>query len=48
MIDSINSHSNNRMGENDRFEMNSTDSHTDSKTCENDRYETTILKDMDE
>ena len=36
MTDSINSHSNNRMSENDRSETNSIDSHTDNKVGEND------------
>ncbi|KAA0056603.1 uncharacterized protein E5676_scaffold205G00510 [Cucumis melo var. makuwa] len=48
MTDSINSHSTNRLSENDCFETNSTDSHTNSKAGENDRFETTILEDMGE
>ena len=48
MIDSINSHSNKRMSENDRSETNSTDSHTNSKASENDRFETVVLEDIGE
>ena len=48
MIDSINSHSNNRMSENDRSEMNSTnlDLRTDGKASENNEFETAVLEDM--
>ena len=46
MADSINTHSNNKMSENDRSETNSIDSHTDSKAGENDRSKTTLSKDM--
>ncbi|TYK29238.1 Beta-galactosidase [Cucumis melo var. makuwa] len=48
MTNSINSHSNNRMSENDRSKMNSTDSHTDSKAGENDRSETAVPQDIGE
>ncbi|KAA0025959.1 reverse transcriptase [Cucumis melo var. makuwa] len=44
MTDSINSHSNNRMSENDRSETYSTDSHTNSKVGENDRSEQLFWK----
>ena len=45
MTDSINSHNNNKMSENDRSKTNSTDSHIDSKGGENDGFETTIPED---
>ncbi|KAA0042115.1 Retrovirus-related Pol polyprotein from transposon TNT 1-94 [Cucumis melo var. makuwa] len=48
MIDSINSHSNKRMSENDRSETNSIDSHTNSKVGESDGFETAVLEDMGE
>ncbi|KAA0041918.1 reverse transcriptase [Cucumis melo var. makuwa] len=48
MTGSINSHSNNRMRENDRSEMNSTNSHTDNKAGENDGSEITVPEDMGE
>ena len=38
MIDSIDSHINNKMSENDKSEMNSTNAPTDSKMGENDRF----------
>ena len=40
MINSIDSHINNRMSENDRFETNYNNAHTYSKVGENDRFET--------
>ena len=46
MADSINSHSNNIMGENDRSKTNSIDSHINSKAGENDVFETVVLEDM--
>ena len=48
MIDSINSHSNNKMSENDRSKTNSTNSHTNSKAGENDGSKTVVLEDMGE
>ncbi|KAA0041353.1 Beta-galactosidase [Cucumis melo var. makuwa] len=48
MTDSINSHSNNRMSENDRPKANSTNSYTNSKASENDRFETVVLEDIGE
>ena len=39
MTDSIDSHFNNSISENDRFKKNSTSSHTDSKVGENDESE---------
>ena len=46
MTNSINSHSNNKMRENDKFKTNSTDSYTDNKAGENDEIETTVVEDM--
>ena len=51
MTNSIDSHINNKMSENDKPETNSTNAHTDSKVGENDGsanngFETTILEDM--
>ena len=45
MTDSINSHDNNKICENDRFETNSADSYTDSKAGKNDGSEIVVFED---